>query len=74
MPFDISKMNGNAKVRDAGGAYLNIAITITPIVAALKKIEEKAGVDLSEEIKKLEDLNASSFARFTEITGWVNDV
>ncbi len=72
MPFDAEKMRSTATIRDLSEAYLNIAVTISPIVAALRKIEVKTGIDLSQEIKELEDMNASSFARFTGMTGWVD--
>lgn len=73
MAFDDEKWNRGANQGDVGGAYLSLAITITPIIEALTKIEEKTGADLSAEKKRLQELNADTFKRFKEFTGWADD-
>ena len=70
MPFDNDKWQSVPRNGDVGGAYLNIAITITPIIEALEKIEASTGVDLSAERRRLRELNDNSFKRFIELTGW----
>ncbi|SEM55027.1 hypothetical protein SAMN05192583_0592 [Sphingomonas gellani] len=72
MPFDKDEWNRAAVRGEAGGAYLSIAITINPIIVALEKIEAKTGVDLTEEKKRLDEINIDAFKRFQELTGWTS--
>jgi len=73
MAFDNKKWNAVATDGSVGGAYLSLAITISPIIAALEKIEAKTGVDLSSERQQLDSLNEEAFSRFKELTGWEPD-
>ena len=70
MPFDQEKWSSPADHSDVGGVALELSVALGNAKRAFAKIQEKSGIDLSEEIAEISRIETSCFDNFTKLTGW----
>jgi len=73
MTFDDSRWNLNAKQGDVAGIAISTQLALHALSVALMKIQEKASVDVSEEVETITTCTQQLNTLFKDMTGYSDD-
>lgn len=59
-----------ARRGDVSGIAIDLGLALTALSSALKKVQSSVAVDLSREIKTVDDAEASISRQFDALIGW----
>ena len=73
MPMDPKKMSQTALNSDVAGAALYTRIALLRVQFILRKLGEKNGLDIAEDLAAIESANKDLETLFRELTGFSKD-